>query len=88
MFAGDDLVIPGLYNVCGRNAYFKLALNWVGSCYLALVFLKIYHTRSLESSHQQGCSRFPGLHKGLEGEVCRLDRKEMLHRCWVIYLEQ
>ncbi|XP_078521755.1 uncharacterized protein LOC144791000 [Lissotriton helveticus] len=47
-FLKEMQVIPNVYFVCGRNAYVKLPDNWYGSCYLAIVFPKIYHAEDLE----------------------------------------
>ncbi|XP_078520394.1 uncharacterized protein LOC144785288 [Lissotriton helveticus] len=50
-------VIPNVYFVCGRNAYVRLPDNWYGSCYLAIVFPKIYHAQDLEIIEGKTSSR-------------------------------
>ena len=49
MLSGKDPVIPGIYYVCGQVAYFSLPEKWIGSCYVSLVFPKIYHTDNLDT---------------------------------------
>ncbi|KAJ1091214.1 hypothetical protein NDU88_004341 [Pleurodeles waltl] len=48
MFNGQDPAIPGIYYICGLNAYYRLPMGWYGTCYLGIVFPKIYQIDDLK----------------------------------------
>ncbi|KAJ1135040.1 hypothetical protein NDU88_001486 [Pleurodeles waltl] len=43
-----DPAIPGIYYLCGPNAYYRLPKGWYGTCYLGIVFPKIYQLDDLK----------------------------------------
>ncbi|KAJ1124947.1 hypothetical protein NDU88_003392 [Pleurodeles waltl] len=47
MMNGLDPVIPGVYYICGYNAYYRLPKGWWGRCYLGIVFPKVYQLDDL-----------------------------------------
>ncbi|KAJ1158176.1 hypothetical protein NDU88_010870 [Pleurodeles waltl] len=47
MLNGLDPVIPGVYYICGHNAYYRLPKGWWGRCYLGIVFPKVYQLDDL-----------------------------------------
>ncbi|KAJ1115561.1 hypothetical protein NDU88_003783 [Pleurodeles waltl] len=48
MFNGQDPAIPGIYYICGLNAYYRLPKGWYGTCYVGMVFPKIYQIDDLK----------------------------------------
>ncbi|KAJ1192346.1 hypothetical protein NDU88_001657 [Pleurodeles waltl] len=48
MLNGQDPVIPGIYYICGLNAYYRLPKGWYGRCYLGIVFPKVYQLDDLK----------------------------------------
>ncbi|XP_069092803.1 syncytin-2-like [Pleurodeles waltl] len=48
MLNGQDPAIPGIYYICGLNAYYRLPKGWYGTCYLGIVFPKIYQIDDLK----------------------------------------
>ncbi|KAJ1172116.1 hypothetical protein NDU88_003966 [Pleurodeles waltl] len=48
MLNGQDPAIPGIYYICGLNAYYRLPKGSYGTCYLGIVFPKIYQIDDLK----------------------------------------
>ncbi|KAJ1210872.1 hypothetical protein NDU88_006234 [Pleurodeles waltl] len=58
MMDGLDPVIPGVYYICGHNAYYRLPKGWWGRCYLGIVFPKVYQLDDISM-----IEKTPGSHR-------------------------